>query len=130
LRNRNDNYQSIIYKQYIRRAPEALPALVTQSYVELTKPKAETPSQHDESVDPEGGSPENDAPVDEPEVVEKIEWVSLGLEQKLDILYDLCEWHFQNPTRLRANMKFDDEWATWVSSHELQLQQVLHLFYI
>lgn len=107
-----------------------MPAYVTQSYIERPKSKAPskapTPAKEEQSDDEAQDNDEKSVKVDKDatpaeddeddyDVVERIEWTSLTLEQKLDILYDICEWHFSNPTRLRQNMKFDDEIASWVS---------------
>ena len=94
---------------------------MTQSFVEQRKSKAPTPSQTEEEHEAKEEPTEEDTPDDEVNIVEKIEWVSLKLKQKLDVLYDICEWQFQNPTRLRANMKFEDEWATWVCPLQIQI---------
>ena len=105
-----DNYQTILYRQYLRRAPENLPALVTTSVVEKAKIEGRSPSQVETD-----GTPNQENDTDEAtEVSEKIEWTALSLEQRLDVMHDVCEWQFTNPTRLRSNMKTDDEYATWV----------------
>ncbi len=71
-----------------------------------------------QTVDEDAAEPKDDdeAPEDEPELelTEKIDWATLSLDQKLDILHNLCEWQFTNPTRIRSNMKQDDEFASWV----------------
>ncbi|KAG8880976.1 hypothetical protein FRB97_000300 [Tulasnella sp. 331] len=44
---------------------------------------------------------------------EPIEWVSLPIESKLDVLHLVTEWPFSNPTRVRGLMNDDDNYATW-----------------
>jgi hypothetical protein len=98
----------------MRRAPETLPGLVTSSYVPKGKKDSRSRSQ---TVDVDPADPKEDEEEDEEpetEPAEKIEWLNLSMDQKLNILYDLCEWQFTNPTRLRTNMKYDDDFATWV----------------
>jgi len=41
-------------------------------------------------------------------------WCELPMLVKLDSMYLLTEWQFQNPLRLRSIMKDDDETACWV----------------
>ena len=47
------------------------------------------------------------------------DWFELSLSEKLDSLYLLTEWQFQNPHRLRQLMKDDDELAQWVRLRRL-----------
>ncbi|KAN0093108.1 hypothetical protein V8E55_003892 [Tylopilus felleus] len=48
------------------------------------------------------------------EVSEKqVDWLDLSMLAKLESLYTLAEWQFQNPHRVRQQMKSDDEQATW-----------------
>ncbi|KAF9243566.1 hypothetical protein BU15DRAFT_42854 [Melanogaster broomeanus] len=47
------------------------------------------------------------------EPVERIDWLDLPMLTKLESLHTLVEWQFQNPHRLRQQMKSDDEQATW-----------------
>ncbi|KAH0833157.1 hypothetical protein J3R83DRAFT_12183 [Lanmaoa asiatica] len=48
------------------------------------------------------------------EVAEKqVDWLDLSMLAKLESLHTLAEWQFQNPHRLRQQMKTDDEQATW-----------------
>lgn len=82
------------------------------------------PSREEDGDDEQKEDMKQEDQPDEPEdvvdeFVEKIDWPSLELSKKLDILHDLCEWHFQNPTRLRVSMKDDDEDALWVSGSPL-----------
>jgi len=44
----------------------------------------------------------------------QINWLELPMPTKLESLYTLVEWQFQNPLRLRSQMKDDDENAQWV----------------
>lgn len=67
------------------------------------------------------GSPEppkvedHDPPVDiSPQTAIQINWLELPMLTKLDSLHTLVEWQFQNPLRLRSQMKDDDENAQWV----------------
>lgn len=46
-------------------------------------------------------------------VDESKDWTELPMLVKLDTLYILTEWQFQNPNRLRTLMKDDDETALW-----------------
>jgi hypothetical protein len=101
-----------------------LPALVSQSFVAKANRVTRSPS---ESQPPTGDEPhvegsevdrDND---DAEEMQEIIEWTSLSLQLRINALYDMCEWQFQNPTRLRVNMKADDEYATWVGSTFLSI---------
>ncbi|KZS92587.1 hypothetical protein SISNIDRAFT_122053 [Sistotremastrum niveocremeum HHB9708] len=115
------NAPTILYRQYLRRSPESLPSLMTT--VPPPRAKRELSSlapshEGDAEVDEEQKDDTKQEEIEEPEdvvdeYVEKIDWPSLELDRKLDILHDLCEWHFQNPTRLRLSMKDDDEFAAW-----------------
>jgi hypothetical protein len=53
-------------------------------------------------------------PLQEPNL-QQIDWLDLPTVKKLDSLHTLMEWQFQNPNRLRTQMKDDDEDAQWVS---------------
>lgn len=58
---------------------------------------------------------EEDSPseiLEEPE--KQVDWLELSMLAKLESLHTLAEWQFQNPHRVRQQMKFDDEEATWV----------------
>lgn len=44
----------------------------------------------------------------------RLDWLDLSMLAKLESLHTLAEWQFQNPHRLRQQMKDDDEQATWV----------------
>lgn len=41
-------------------------------------------------------------------------WSELGLGQKVDALYRVCEWQWSNPQKFRALLN-DDEPTAWVS---------------
>lgn len=41
-------------------------------------------------------------------------WLELPMLTKLDSMYLVTEWQFQNPTRLRTLMRSDNDDATWV----------------
>ncbi|KAG9315126.1 hypothetical protein JVU11DRAFT_4249 [Chiua virens] len=41
------------------------------------------------------------------------DWLDLSMLAKLESLHTLAEWQFQNPNRIRQQMKTDDEQATW-----------------
>ncbi len=45
---------------------------------------------------------------------EPIDWSALSIQEKLDALYQVTEWPFTNPTRLRLAMNDDDNYANWV----------------
>ncbi len=40
-------------------------------------------------------------------------WGSLGLSQKVEALWRLCEWQLADPTRLRSLLKTEDDPASW-----------------
>lgn len=44
----------------------------------------------------------------------QVDWLDLSMLAKLESLHTLAEWQFQNPHRVRHQMKTDDEQATWV----------------
>ena len=44
----------------------------------------------------------------------QVDWLNLSMLTKLESLHTLAEWQFQNPLRVRQQMKTDDEQATWV----------------
>ncbi|KAG8213169.1 hypothetical protein J3R82DRAFT_11580 [Butyriboletus roseoflavus] len=44
----------------------------------------------------------------------QVDWLDLSMLAKLESLHTLVEWQFQNPHRVRQQMKTDDEQATWV----------------
>jgi len=46
--------------------------------------------------------------------LQQTDWLDLPTAKKLDSLHTLMEWQFQNPNRLRTQMKDDDEDAQWV----------------
>lgn len=58
---------------------------------------------------------EEDASSETLEATEKqLDWLDLSMLAKLESLHTLAEWQFQNPHRIRQQMKTDDEQATWV----------------
>lgn len=46
------------------------------------------------------------------------DWFKLSMNQKLESMHLLTEWHFQHPMRLRTLMKSDDEDASWVGQSQ------------
>ncbi|KAG6333333.1 hypothetical protein ID866_5766, partial [Astraeus odoratus] len=76
-------------------------------------------SQIDESVDVHGSlellkTEYQDPSVDHSQQTGKqINWLDLPMLTKLESLHTLVEWQFQNPLRLRSQMKNDDENAQW-----------------
>ncbi|KAL4066791.1 hypothetical protein J3A83DRAFT_4259622 [Scleroderma citrinum] len=57
---------------------------------------------------------EHDPPTDlSRQIGSQINWLELPMLTKLDSLHTLVEWQFQNPFRLRSQMKNDDENAQW-----------------
>jgi hypothetical protein len=57
---------------------------------------------------------EEDTSSDTLEAPEKqVDWLDLSMLTKLESLHTLAEWQFQNPLRVRQQMKTDDEQATW-----------------
>nr|XP_018265064.1 uncharacterized protein I303_03246 [Kwoniella dejecticola CBS 10117]OBR87222.1 hypothetical protein I303_03246 [Kwoniella dejecticola CBS 10117] len=42
-----------------------------------------------------------------------IEWETLGLSQKVQILHELCEWQLEDPARFRGLLKSEEEAVTW-----------------
>lgn len=47
-------------------------------------------------------------------VEEPIEWPTLGLSQKVQILWQLCEWQMVDPARFRSLLKTEEEATSWV----------------
>lgn len=45
---------------------------------------------------------------------EPIKWSELDMLQRLDLLFNLCEWQFTGTARLRSMMNEEDE-LFWVS---------------
>ncbi|OJA10917.1 hypothetical protein AZE42_08233 [Rhizopogon vesiculosus] len=52
-------------------------------------------------------------PLQESKQLQQIDWLNLPIVKKLDSVHTLMEWQFQNPNRLRTQMKDDDEDAQW-----------------
>ncbi|RSH88163.1 uncharacterized protein EHS24_000691 [Apiotrichum porosum] len=46
-------------------------------------------------------------------VEEPIEWPTLGLSQKVQILWQLCEWQMVDPARFRSLLKTEEEATSW-----------------
>ncbi|KAL1405212.1 hypothetical protein Q8F55_008837 [Vanrija albida] len=44
---------------------------------------------------------------------EPVEWATLGLSQKVEILWQLCEWQLDDPARFRSLLKTEDDSASW-----------------
>jgi hypothetical protein len=119
-----DNWQSMLYKQYARRAPDLNPLGVPplrdssptssedKTYIYENAPQLESLEQPLEQLSSEehfaaqsNVSTQNNGPDD---------WLGLSMIQKLDSMHLLTEWQFQHPMRLRTLMKSDDEDASWV----------------
>ncbi|KAF8348992.1 hypothetical protein F5887DRAFT_545100 [Amanita rubescens] len=121
-----DNWQSMLRKQYAKRAPDLDPlgaqplrepsptSSEDKTYVYENDPQLESleqpfeqPSLEDAERDfaaQSSGTQQNNGPDD---------WFKLSMIQKLDSMHLLTEWHFQHPIRLRTLMKSDDEEASW-----------------
>jgi hypothetical protein len=52
----------------------------------------------------------------------------LTIDQRLGLMHNLCEWQFQDPTRLRQNMGHNDDSASWVRPPLECRQQKFGLF--
>jgi len=64
-------------------------------------------------------------PLQESKQLPQIDWLDLPMVKKLDSLHTLMEWQFQNPNRLRTQMKDDDEDAQWVILCLVHISQFL-----
>jgi hypothetical protein len=64
-------------------------------------------------------------PLQESKQLPQIDWLDLPIVKKLDSLHTLMEWQFQNPNRLRTQMKDDDEDAQWVILCLVHISQFL-----
>lgn len=64
-------------------------------------------------------------PLQESKQLQQMDWLDLPTVKKLDSLHALVEWQFQNPNRLRTQMKDDDEDAQWVTLHLVHIPQFL-----
>ncbi|WVW80486.1 hypothetical protein I302_102469 [Kwoniella bestiolae CBS 10118] len=42
-----------------------------------------------------------------------VEWETLGLSQKVQILHELCEWQLEDPARFRGLLKSEEEAVSW-----------------
>ncbi len=109
-----DNWQSMLRKQYAKRAPDLDP-LGAQPLREPSPTLSEDKTYVYEN-DPQLESLEPPLEQPSPENVERESnnWFKLSMIQKLDSMHLLTEWHFQHPMRLRTLMKSDDEDASWV----------------
>lgn len=124
------SHHYIVESSRASTAPPWAPTEVLRDEAEREKES----SQREQSTTP---SPDNlgrvDGPVDDLEHISiaKIEeeevssealeepekqpdWLELSMLTKLESLHMLAEWQFQNPLRVRHQMKTDDEQAAWV----------------
>ncbi|WOO85751.1 Reticulocyte-binding protein 2 a [Vanrija pseudolonga] len=46
-------------------------------------------------------------------IEEPVEWPTLGLSQKVEILWQLCEWQLDDPARFRSLLKTEDDAPSW-----------------
>ena len=126
-----DNWQSMLRKQYAKRAPDLDPlgaqplrepsptSSEDKTYIYENDPQLESLEQPFEQpllenaerdfAAQSSGTPQNNGPDD---------WFKLSMIQKLDSIHLLAEWHFQHPMRLRTLMKSDDEEASWVGQSQ------------
>jgi hypothetical protein len=98
--------------------PTPSPEEIKEEHVEEgTKVKVATFQPAEDEVDtPAPAEPLVDSSEDSPSPQEESKnWFDLPMLVKLDSMYLLTEWQFQNPQRLRTIMKNDDEGALWVS---------------
>lgn len=61
---------------------------------------------------------------------ESKDWRDLPMLVKLDSMYLLMEWQFQNPMRLRTLMRSDDENASWVRLLPFFFTSASDLYYL
>lgn len=45
---------------------------------------------------------------------EPVAWESLGLDQKVQILWQLCEWQLDDPARFRSLLTSESDAPSWV----------------
>lgn len=45
-----------------------------------------------------------------------VPWGALGLDQKVQIIWQLCEWQLDDPARFRSLLPSEADAASWVSS--------------
>ncbi|KAF8622584.1 hypothetical protein AX15_006928 [Amanita polypyramis BW_CC] len=116
-----ENWQSMLRKQYAKRAPDLNP-LGAEPQRALSTSLTEDGTLVDESV-PQAelrlSASSDNINTDHavcPEGVlnnEYSDWLRLPMLQKLNSMHLLTEWQFQHPMRLRTLMKSDDEHALW-----------------
>ncbi|PFH53210.1 hypothetical protein AMATHDRAFT_1625 [Amanita thiersii Skay4041] len=118
-----DNWQSILRKQYERRAPDANPlrpepheSSSTPSHHEKASPfgiaQDPQPSGSD-TVEKDDPSKKIAGQVSDKNCTRSRDWFELPVLEKMDSMHLLTEWHFHHPMRLRSIMKSDDETASW-----------------
>ncbi|KAK0204592.1 hypothetical protein DFS33DRAFT_1258860 [Desarmillaria ectypa] len=117
-------------KSYTRTTSLATPDPQSRAKTEdsevVDKVKNETPAMsippeefksdagiNEETVKFETSAMEELAQEEGQEQEESKDWLELSMLEKLDSMYLLMEWQFQNATRLRTLMKSDDDLATW-----------------
>jgi hypothetical protein len=130
--NSADNWQTVLRKQYLRRDPEKNPIgfdastlrTRTDAYVNSGTASVTTSRRNSVPAQDVEASLDNDQDMrmdelshegSEEENAHLIDWLDLPMMSKLDSLYLLTEWQFQNALRLRTTMRNDDEGAEWVS---------------
>ena len=106
-----DNWQSILQKQYAKRALDLNPS--SAELISLTEDK--TLAQAGLITLASSQSVDTDRAARTESASSKNDWLRLPMLQKLDSMHLLTEWQFQHPMRLRTLMKNDDENASWVS---------------
>lgn len=47
---------------------------------------------------------------------EPVSWETLGLDQKVQILWQLCEWQLSDPARFRSLLTSESDAPSWVRS--------------
>lgn len=47
---------------------------------------------------------------------EPIEWATLGLSSKVQLVHELCEIQMEDPARFRGLLKTEDDATSWVSN--------------
>lgn len=74
-----------------------------------------TPSGPSNAQDTDQAKAKVEEELPKQEVAESKDWLELPMLEKLDTLYLLTEWQFENTIRVRTIMKSNDENASWVS---------------
>ncbi|TFK70279.1 hypothetical protein BDN72DRAFT_877858 [Pluteus cervinus] len=115
-----DTWQNVLRKQYQKRHPLANP-IGSGTPLPLSREDLDSPASDDEKVAREGkpdgegdqGSAEQarDTPFSQSECPPQNhkDWNVLPLLTKLDSLYLVTEWLFQNPTRIKTLMRVEEE---------------------